>query len=61
MADISLTDIEGDFKKAVADAQDVLDLAVKLEGLIPSTDRKYVTDAQNILTVLESIAAKLSA
>jgi hypothetical protein len=61
MASIDISEIEGDVSKAVADAQDILDLATKLEDLLPSADRKYVTEAQNVLTVIESVVSKLGA
>lgn len=59
MADINISEIEGDVEKAVADAQQLLNLVEKLESLIPSADRKYITQAQNVLTVLESLVSKL--
>jgi hypothetical protein len=61
MADINIAEIEGDVSKAVADAQELLTLAEKLESLLPTADRKYVTEAQNVLTVVESVVAKLGA
>lgn len=60
MADINITEIEGDVEQAVADAQSLLDFAEKLEGLLPTADRKYVAEAQNVLTVVESVVSKLT-
>jgi hypothetical protein len=58
MASIDISSIEGDLNTVVADAQELLNVAEKLDSLFPASE-KYVSLAQNVLTVVESVLAKL--
>lgn len=56
---INTTQLLGEIKTVVADAQKLLTLAEKYEAFIPAADQAYVTEAQNVLTFVESVISVL--